>query len=290
MVSINNSDAHRDPYTFAIQGHGIDAPQPHIQVLGNNHLITNGDNTPSPADNSDFGSIENGSARELSFVIRNSGSADLELTGTPKVAVSGAAAGDFTVTLEPASALAPKHQSLFTLRFSPTAVGLSEAEISISSDDASHSPYTFAVQGHSTAAPAPHINLLGLGHHITNGSTSASVVDGTDFGSVLAGEMNEHVFSVRNSGSADLELTGTPYVKLSGPGAAQFTITAQPGTPIGAQGESHFTIAFTPAAGGQSATATVTITSNDASRSPYTFVIEGHGGMHAYYFPVMPIN
>jgi hypothetical protein len=89
---------------------------------------------------------------------------------------------------------------------------------------------------------------------------------------------------------ADLSLTGTPFVSISGPGTAQFTITAQPGSPVGAQGESRFTIAFTPADGGQSAAATVTITSSDPSRSPYTFVIEGHGGMRHYFFPVMPIN
>jgi len=93
-----------------------------------------------------------------------------------------------------------------------------------------------------------------------------------------------------NSGSADLLLTGTPLVSISGPDAAQFSIVAQPGSPVGPQGESHFAIAFTPAAGGQSATATVTISSNDASRSPYTFTIEGHGGLRLYYFPIMPVR
>jgi len=285
-VSIANNDNTVNPYTFAIQGTGTPAPQPHIVVSGNSHTIANGDTTPSPADNTDFGSAVSGSGNvEQTFQIDNGGTASLNLTGTPKVAISGAAAGDFSVTVEPASTLAPNHQSVFTIRFSPTAVGVREAMISISSNDTARSPYTFAIQGHSTAAPAPHISLLGLGHHISNGSTTATVVDGTGFGIVPAGETKEHVFSVNNSGSADLVLTSTPHVSVSGPGAAQFSVVAQPGSPIGPQSESRFTIAFTPAVGGQLAKATVTVSSDDASRSPYTFVIEGQGGMRTYYFP-----
>ena len=129
--------------------------------------------------------------------------------------------------------------------------------------------------------PMSKMSVSGNSQDIVNGDSTPSVADNTEFGSAVSADGNvTHSFNIYNSGSADLELAGTPSVSLSGPGATQFTITAQPGSPIGAQVESHFTLAFTPAAGGQSATATVTITSNDTSRSPYTFVIEGQGGIH----------
>ena len=290
VVTVASSDKANPSYTFAIQGRGTAAPVPHIQLLGENHLIANGDNSPNPADNSDFGSVAISDGSDHKFVIRNSGTAELALTGTPKVTISGPAAGDFSVIVAPGSPLAARTQTAFVIHFEPSAAGLREANISISSSDNAHDPYTFAIQGQGTEVPQPQIDLLGHGNLIANGSTEASAVDGTLFGTVVVGKTKEQVFSVRNSGAADLFLTGTPFVQISGSGASQFNVTAQPGSPIGAGHESHFTISYTPDEGGQSAKATVTISSIDAGRSPYAFVIEGHGGMHMLYFPVMPAN
>ena len=71
-----------------------------IDVLGNGISINNGDTTPSIDDHTDFGGIPEAGdfviARE--FTLRNIGTANLSLTGDPKIALSGTNVSDFSVT------------------------------------------------------------------------------------------------------------------------------------------------------------------------------------------------
>jgi hypothetical protein len=78
---------------------------------------------------------------------------------------------------------------------------------------------------------------------------------------------------------ADLNLSGTPVVQLSGAGAASFSVIAQPASNIAPAGSSTFTIRFTPSGPGTQ-TATVSIANNDATQNPYVFIITGTGYVH----------
>jgi N-acetylneuraminic acid mutarotase len=115
--------------------------------------IADGDATPSTTDGTDFGSadISTGTVDHI-FTITNTGSADLNLSGSPKVQISGANASDFSVTVEPSSPIvANGGMTTFTVRFDPSAVGLRSATISIDNDDSDENPYDFAIQGAGTA-------------------------------------------------------------------------------------------------------------------------------------------
>src|SRR5262249_50707517 len=79
---------------------------PEINVKGNNTTIASGDATPSLADYTDFGLVQTDSSFARTFTIENTGTDLLNLTGTPKVAVSGANAAEFTVTTRPTSPVA----------------------------------------------------------------------------------------------------------------------------------------------------------------------------------------
>ena len=82
------------------------------------------------------------------FTILNSGSAELNLTGSPIVSISGSHASDFSVTTQPTSPVAASGGSTtFTIEFAPSAIGLRAATVSIANDDADENPYTFAIQG-----------------------------------------------------------------------------------------------------------------------------------------------
>jgi hypothetical protein len=81
------------------------------------------------------------------FTIYNTGDADLTLTGTPKVAVSGANATDFVVTAQPSSPVTPAGSVTFTIEFNPGDVGIRTASISIENNDPDENPYNFDVQG-----------------------------------------------------------------------------------------------------------------------------------------------
>jgi len=55
---------------------------------------------------------------DVTCTIENAGLADLTLSGTPRVALSGSAA--FTVSQQPVSPIAPGSSTTFTVRFSPS--------------------------------------------------------------------------------------------------------------------------------------------------------------------------
>jgi len=68
----------------------IPSVQPEMSMWGNAVEITDGDDTPSTADHTDFGSTDIATGTVVrTFTIKNTGSAALNLTGTPIVAVGG---------------------------------------------------------------------------------------------------------------------------------------------------------------------------------------------------------
>ena len=147
-VSIVNNDADKNPFTFTISGTGAN---PEINVQGNGVSIESGDLTPSTSDHTDFGSIETGTGSLVrNFTILNVGTVSLALPGNPRVAVSGANAADFLVTMQPTSPIPPSGSTTFSISFSPTAAGTKSALVSIQNDDADVNNYTFAISGIAT--------------------------------------------------------------------------------------------------------------------------------------------
>ena len=131
-----------------------------------------------------------------------------------------------------------------------------------------------------TGSPASsEIAVTGNGNAIVDGSVTAAVGNHTDFGNAgVAGSTVVRTFTIANTGPSALTLTGTApnYVTLSG-ATADFAVTAQPVTPVAAlTGTTTFSITFDPASVGQK-TATVTLLSDDADESPYSFTITGNG-------------
>lgn len=88
------------------------------------------------------------------FTIQNVGDADLTLSGSSLVDITGTHAGDFSVTAAPAtSSIAAGGSTTFEVTFTPTAAGTRSATISIANDDADENPYTFAIQGEGVVPP-----------------------------------------------------------------------------------------------------------------------------------------
>jgi hypothetical protein len=119
-----------------------------INVKGDGVSVLNGDNVPVNWDATDFGTatLSQDSVEHI-FTIENAGDAALNLTGNPKVEISGADSGDFTIVSQPASQILGGSSVTFTVVFNPTEVGLRKATLSISSNDSDENPYTFAIQG-----------------------------------------------------------------------------------------------------------------------------------------------
>ncbi len=169
--------------TLTITGGGLRPPEPEIDIRGNGTTISDGDSSPSSSDHTDFGSAEAGSGTLVrTFTIDNLGDSELTLTGgVPLVSLSGAAAGDFSVTQDPAGTVAAGGSTSFQVTFAPTAAGTRSAVVSIANDDSDENPYSFAIQGtgiHTNLAPE--INDAGYALHLEGTATDYLVKSGFD--------------------------------------------------------------------------------------------------------------
>jgi len=273
-LSIANNDLDEDPYTFSIQGIGLATPE--VSVFGNGVSLSDGDSSPSKTDYTDFGRKDIlAGTQEHTFYLKNMGSGVLTLNGTPLVVLSGTHAGDFLVSSQPvATSVAPGDSVAFTVTFNPTAVGLRTASLSIANDDDDENPFDFSIQGIGVASPE--LNILGNGVSIANGDVAPSVADSTIFEDTILDSSSWVGFTIENTGSAVLTLTGgSPYVTVTGNHALDFTLALVPQSTISAGGgTTAFTIKFTPSGEGVR-TATISIASDDDDDNPYTFSISG---------------
>lgn len=119
-----------------------------INAQGNSVTIADGSTVPSVTDSTDFGvqSVCNGTITRT-FTIQNGGTTTLGVTG---VTITGTNASDFTVTLAPASTVAPSGSTTFVVSFDPSAAGVRTATVTIGSDDCDEASYDFAIQGTGT--------------------------------------------------------------------------------------------------------------------------------------------
>jgi hypothetical protein len=135
---------------------------PEIDVQGNGLSIPNGDASPSAADNTDFGSAPLGSgARVHTFTIRNTGTTNLLLTGSPALTLS--AATHFTVTQPVSTSISPGQTVVFTLSLDLNTEGQFTDTVNIASNDANENPYTFVVSGSVNASYPLSVNITGEG-------------------------------------------------------------------------------------------------------------------------------
>ena len=123
------------------------------------------------------------------------------------------------------------------------------------------------------AVAAPEINITGNGVTITDGDTTPSTADFTDFGNVASGASFDRTFTIQNLGTANL--TGGA-ITFTGTNAADFALLTAPTFPVTAGNPTTFTVRFTPSAAALR-TATINIASNDADENPYDFAIQGTG-------------
>jgi uncharacterized repeat protein (TIGR01451 family) len=121
------------------------------------------------------------------------------------------------------------------------------------------------------------IDVQGNGLSISDGDTTPSLANHTEFGQVLisSGAVTR-TFTISNTGSLALTLTGSPAVTITGPHAADFNVTSQPGSPVGPDGSASFQVSFDPSATG-TRSATISILNDDGDENPYTFAVQGTG-------------
>lgn len=116
-----------------------------INVQGNGNDILTGDTTPITSDNTDAGTVNVSSSKNMNFNVRNTnGTGDLVISS---VTLSGNTS-EFTVTLNPSNnPILPAQSAGLTISFHPTSGGLKMAVVTIMSNDCDEPVYTFTIQG-----------------------------------------------------------------------------------------------------------------------------------------------
>ena len=188
----------------------FEAIAPEINITGNSVAIADGDTTPDTADNTDFGIVALGSATGITkpFNIANlSSELSLLLAGSPVVSLTGADAGDFSVAVANTAAIAPNGSLPFTITFQPSSAGTKTAIISITSNDADETIYTFTIQGGAPAAVTPAANAVPPPPPLPNVAIAPPIVNPPNpiqgFSSALA----QTPFTITNPNGTPLNLS-----------------------------------------------------------------------------------
>ncbi len=119
----------------------------------------------------------------------------------------------------------------------------------------------------------PDMSITGNGVMISDNDNSPSSSDNTDFGSTAIGTPVTKIFTITNTGTATLSLSGNPIVATTG----DFTVTSQPSvTSLTAGASTIFTVSFNPTATG-TRSGTISTANNVTAKNPYNFSITGTG-------------
>ena len=215
----------------------------------------------------DFGSVMVGNNTSLVFTIKNTGNADLTGLG---ITIDGADASLFSVTTSPVAPVSgPAGSTTFTVRFAPLSTGLKTAALHIANNDSDENPFDITITGTGSPIVAgPEIAVeQPVGVDIADGGSK-------DFGSVMVGNNTSLVFTIKNTGNADLTGLG---ITIDGVDASLFSITTSPVAPVsGPAGSTTFTVRFAPLTSGLK-TAALHIANNDSNENPFDITITGTG-------------
>ncbi len=192
-----------------------------------------------------FGAIEAGQTGQRTIAIMNTGTAPLEITGIESD-VSGLTFDTTMFTLE------PDGSQTVTITFPSSTEGTFSGNITISSNDPNSATQTLSVSVIVQAAPAP---VLVVG------------APAIDFGSIDAEKTAQQTFTITNTGTAPLEITGIES-DVSGLTFEPSMFTLSPDS------SATITITFPKPMEGEFS-GNISILSNDPDRAKFMLTISG---------------
>ncbi len=206
----------------------------------------------SPDNSWDYQNVTVGNANEKIFVVQNTGSTQLTISN---LLISGTNADQFIITNPTGTSFSLPSGGMqqVTISFKPSSAGLKNAYLTIANNS-------------DNASPAKLITLSGTGSVLLTKTLTVEPDGALDFGNVTVNNSPEKSFSLRNSGTATLTITG---LTISGTNADQYTISSPAGTAfdIPAGGVQLVKLRFKPTSSGVK-NASLTISNNSDNASP----------------------
>ncbi|WP_461255748.1 choice-of-anchor D domain-containing protein [Treponema sp. R80B11-R83G3] len=208
-VTISSNDQNGD-FTFYINAVGA-PPKPIATIIYNNNEIPQN------------GTINAGNtyitlSKNITVTIKNTGTQVLTID-TANITITGVDNAAFTVTDTPAPSISVGGQSQLLIEWKPVRQGGNNATLKIPTNDSSRELVEVYLQAQAETG-APVLQLTQGTTVITNNSLTPF-----SFSPVRVGNSTSLTFTIKNTGTIALELTGDPAVESSN---AVFTITTQP--------------------------------------------------------------
>ncbi|MEA5627548.1 choice-of-anchor D domain-containing protein [Nostoc sp. UHCC 0251] len=247
--SLSNNDSNESPFDFAITGK-VNAPE--IKVINGTTDIADGSTTAI-----DFGNAAFGSTVTKTFTINNIGKAPLNLSNL-QLPDGFSLVGTFPATL------AINNWTNITVALNTNTPGTYGGRFSLTNNDPDESPFDFAISGIVKPAPTPEIQVLNGTVDIADGSTTA-----IDFGNVAFGSTATKTFTIKNTGTATLNLSN---LKLPN----GFSLVGTLPYSVAANTSKSITVALntnTPTPGTYGGS--FSLTNNDSDESLFDFAISG---------------
>lgn len=244
-----------DEGTFDIPLDGIGVGIPEITVL-------NGSTNLNDGNSANYGSVNRGANRIVSFTVRNTGT--LNLTGIA-ASLSGGNLSDYAITTAPASSLAPNASTTVSVRFTPSAAGARTTTLRIASNDADENPFEIPLSG--TGVNVPEITINRGKTPLVDAASSVA------FGSIDIGTDRIISLTLRNTGTATLSGIAA---SVTGGNATNYKITTPPPASLAPDATTTLSIRFKPTATGERNTQ-LRIASNDEDENPFEIALTGTG-------------
>ncbi|MDZ8225613.1 choice-of-anchor D domain-containing protein [Nostoc sp. ChiVER01] len=247
--SLTNNDSNESPFDFAISGK-VNAPEIHV-FDGTVDIVDGSTNAI------DFGEAAFGSTVTKTFTIKNTGKAPLNLSNLelPK---------GFSLVGTLPTSLAINNWTNIRVALDTKTPGTYSGRFNLINNDPNESSFDFAISGKVQPAPTPEIQVLNGTVDIADGSTTA-----IDFGNVAFGSTVTKTFTIKNIGTATLNLSN---LKLPN----GFSLVGDFPYTVAANDSRNITVALntnTPTPGTYSGS--FSLTTNDSDEGLFDFAISG---------------
>ena len=151
---------------------------PEMDLSGKSNLAIATGAAADAAKGTAFGTTAAGSVLSQIFTITNSGTAALNVGAAQ---LSGTAAAQFQVNVQPATSVAAGRTATFTLAYKPTAAGNHAATVTIPNNDANENPYIIQISGSATAVSGDDYgNTTATAYNLTVPATLQGKLDAGD--------------------------------------------------------------------------------------------------------------
>jgi hypothetical protein len=157
-----------DAVDISLTGQVDPAPTPpEMDVLNGVTSIADGGMDPQ-------GIVTVSASQMITYTIQNSGSQDLNLTGTPLVSLANANnVQNLSVSIAPSTPIAGMSSDAFEVSYEAIVNGVFSFTISIDNNDSNENPYNWTVSGTAQALPPPEMDVLNGASAIASGGTDA---------------------------------------------------------------------------------------------------------------------